>query len=92
MQHLATLLDVLGTHDGFGNDRDTIYDVLDDLGSLERVSTSLRHQEVGLESYEVHLMGSDILLELRGVVLAGKAVGVFTVGQEHHLDVHALLE
>ena len=37
-------------------------------------------------------MGIDVCLIVRGIVLAGKAVGVVPVRQQHHLDVHALLQ
>ena len=47
-------------------------------------------QQVGLELYEVGLVGLYILAELLRRVLAGKAVGVVAVGQQQHLHVHPL--
>ena len=37
-------------------------------------------------------MRFDVLAEFVGVVSAGKAVGIFAIGQQHHLHVHPLLQ
>ena len=42
----------------------------------------------GFISDEIDLVVLQVLLELRGRVLAGKAVGVIAVGEEQELDVH----
>ncbi len=47
---------------------------------------------MGLELYEVRLVVLDVLSELLCRVLLGEGVGVVAVGQQHHFDVHAVLE
>ena len=92
VQHLAALLYIFRAYDGFGNDRNALYDIFDDLTAFVWVALSIIHQEIGLEADEVHLMRSDVFLKLRSIMLTSKTVGVFTIGEQHHLDVHALLK
>ena len=77
--------------DGVHYHRDTLHDTVDGLAALQRVAFVLQ-QQVGLELYEVALMFLQILAEVAGRMLAGKRVRVVAVGQQQHLQVHALAE
>ena len=48
------------------------------------------HREMGFEGDEVSLMFLDILFQFLRRMLTGERVWVVAVGQEQHLDVHAL--
>ena len=71
--------------------RDALYNAVDSLGALQRVAL-VAEQQVGLELDEVGLVVLDILAEVGGRMLAGERVGIFAVGQQQHLQVHALAE
>ena len=90
--HGGALAHVHLAHDGVGDGGDAPDDVRDEPGALHRVVAAVGKQQVCLEADEVRLVLVDVLLELLGRVLAGEAVGVVAVGQQQHLDVHALAQ
>ena len=91
LEQLAAFADVYRTHNGVGYHRDTLHDARNQSGTLDGVFPGFFQQQVGLEADKIHLVGVDIGLVIRSVVLAGEAVGVIAVGQEADFDVHAFL-
>ena len=85
-----TLFQVGITHNLVGYKADAVRHVGNERGTFHRVGLRILHQQVGLEADEVLRLRGDVVLHLRGIVLAGEAVGVVAIGQEKHAHVHPL--
>ena len=88
---LRAVMQIGVAENGIHHHRDALHDGVDGVGTLQRVAF-VAQQEVGLKLYEVGLMLLDVLTEIAGSVLAGEGVGVLTVGQQQHFQVHAFSE
>ncbi len=86
-----TVLYIGVAQDRILHQRDTLHNRVDGLGALHRV-VLIAQEQVHLELYEVCLVLIDIAAQLLSRVLARKTVGVFAIGQQEHLQVHAFRE
>ena len=89
VHHATALADVDGAHYLVGNDGYGVDHVLDEPCAAYGVVGGVLHQQLGLELDEVGLVVGDELQEVFGRVRLGERVGVFAVGQQDDLDVHA---
>ena len=90
-QSSGTLANIRSTYYRIGNDTHRTHDAVDGLGTLDGVLHILQHQ-LGLKLDEIRLVGLNIVLKLLRGMLAGKRIGVIAIGQQQHLDIHALLQ
>ena len=92
MESLRAVFDIHLARDQVRNDGDRRGDILDERRAFLGIITRVLAQQRRLEADEVRLIFLYVADKFRRIVALCVAVGVFAVGQQHHLHVKALLE
>ena len=92
MQSLRTIFDIDLARDHIRDDSNGSRDILYQRGAFLRVVTGVLAEQGGFEADEISLVRLDISDKLRRVVVLRVAVRVFSVRQQHHIDVEPFLQ
>ena len=92
MQPLRTIFDIDLARDHIRDDGDGSRDILYQRGAFLRIVTGIVAEQGRFEADEISLVRLDIPDKLRRVVVLRVTVRVFSVRQQHHVDVEPFLQ
>ena len=91
-EQLRAVLYIDRTGDCVGYERDALHHVGDQSRPPDGIITHLLEKKLRFKTNEIDLILRDETVEILGILLLGKGVGILSVGQQHHLHIHAILQ